>query len=277
MTPLLPRLEYWVQAVFRRQPACRYCGERDTTVIARKYGAIRIRECPICSLCFTDPAYEPMAGNYYDRLYDTRSLTTRVPPAPELDALKRSQFVGSAKDFNERIRLIRGRRGVGHRWIELGSSWGYFLYQAKSQGIDARGVEIGSVRREYGVEKLGVDIRCSLNDFEPGSADVVYTHHVLEHFLSLSSVFDEIERVLAPGGLLVVEVPNFDLKARGPAALGVIGAAHPMGLNRRFFEFVGPRHGFVHVEFPSSYAPDAPPTVDSSGEYLVVLMRKTPQ
>jgi cyclopropane fatty-acyl-phospholipid synthase-like methyltransferase len=36
--------------------------------------------------------------------------------------------------------------------LELGSSWGYFLYQAKQQGFEVTGVEISEPRRLFGIK-----------------------------------------------------------------------------------------------------------------------------
>ena len=46
----------------------------------------------------------------------------------------------------------------GSSLVEVGSSWGYFLWQAKNQGFDVTGVEIGEKRRLFGERHLEVKI-----------------------------------------------------------------------------------------------------------------------
>jgi 2-polyprenyl-3-methyl-5-hydroxy-6-metoxy-1,4-benzoquinol methylase len=48
-------------------------------------------------------------------------------------------------------------------------------------------------------------------NFEPNSFDVVTATDVLEHVLHLSSFIQKIRRVLKPGGLLIVTIPNENL------------------------------------------------------------------
>jgi predicted SAM-dependent methyltransferase len=56
-----------------------------------------------------------------------------------------------------------------------------------------------------------------LGRFEDGSVDEVYASHVYEHLgyqVDLPRALDEARRVLAPGGLLRVSVPDLEVLAR---------------------------------------------------------------
>jgi len=59
-----------------------------------------------------------------------------------------------------------------------------------------------------------IDHRCSVDnlcDFADGSADLIYASHVLEHFgrYELDAVLRDWYRVLKPGGVLRLAVPDF--------------------------------------------------------------------
>jgi predicted SAM-dependent methyltransferase len=59
-----------------------------------------------------------------------------------------------------------------------------------------------------------IDVQCSIDDlsrFADGSADLIYASHVLEHFgrHEVVGVLKEWCRVLAPGGVLRIAVPDF--------------------------------------------------------------------
>jgi SAM-dependent methyltransferase len=244
MSNLLPRLEFGLQALVCHQRVCPFCQGRHHAVVARKHGVVRIRQCNACSLYFTDPIYKSRIASLYDSpLYDAEGSTTTVPPPSELEALKATMFAASDKNCGNQIEALR-HLGAGKRLLEIGSSWGYFLYQAKAAGFDAIGVEPNRVRREYGVRGLGSDIRSSIDDVSEGGFDVIYTAHTLEHVSEPNEFFSGCYDRLRPGGLLAIEVPHFDLALLGTSALSVIGAVHPLGLSQAFFRVALPWAGF---------------------------------
>lgn len=247
---LITRLEYLAQSVasYAQTPACPYCRATDRERVARKYGVVRVQRCRSCGLLFTQPIYRSrLSSNFYDALYEAEGSTTVLPSEAELRALQSAGFAGSDKDASvalERIAQVVGAR-PGQRLLELGSSWGYFLYQAGRAGFRATGIEIGTRRRAFGVSRLGVDIAPSIDAVERGAFDVAYTAHVLEHFADVSEIFDQLADCLRGGGHLFIEVPNVDLEAVGPRALAWMGAVHPLGYDAAFFRENLGRHGLA--------------------------------
>ncbi len=284
MTNLLPRIEFTLQSLYKSDRRCPYCRSPSTETIARKHLLVKVRRCGACHLCFTDPLYQSsVLGKLYDRAYSAEGSTTELPNPAELARLTRTCFAGTDKDFRERIERLRalvcdGRlraQADGPRLLELGSSWGYFVHQARTLGFDATGVEIGRARREYGVRELGVPLVAELTELGARRFDVVYTSHVLEHFTDLSTIFDELHARLAPGGLLAIEVPHFDFQGRGRAALSGVGAVHPLGFTPEFFARNLPRHGFELAGHFDAWS-DVPerPSSSSAGDVVIVLARR---
>jgi len=244
MSNLLPRIEFGLQALVCRQRVCPFCHGRQHAVVARKHGVVRIRRCDACSLYFTDPIYKSRVASLYESsLYDAEGSTTSVPRQPELEMLKATMFEASDKNCSNQIGALR-HLGAGKKLLEIGSLWGYFLYQSKAAGCDPVGVEPNRVRRKYGVSELGVDIRGSIEDVPLGDFDVIYSAHTLEHISEPGAFFSECYKRLKPGGLLTVEVPHFDLALLGTRVLSVIGAVHPLGLSQSFFQVALPWAGF---------------------------------
>jgi SAM-dependent methyltransferase len=275
MSNLLPRIEFGLQALVCHQRVCPFCQGRQHTVVARKHGVVRIRRCDACSLYFTDPIYKSRLANLYDSLlYSAEGSTTTVPGEAELRTLKATMFRTSDKNCSNQIEALR-HLGAGKRLLEIGSSWGYFLYQATAAGFDAIGVEPNRVRREYGVRELGTDIRSSMEDVSARGFDAIYTAHTLEHISEPNVFFSQCYDRLRPGGLLAIEVPHFDLALLGTPALSVIGAVHPLGLSQSFFRIALPQAGFKPLGIYDDWTSVLSNQPSSPGEgNLVIIAEK---
>ena len=276
MNYLIPRLEFAAQSLFRKQSHCPHCHSKNLNSIAKKYVVINIKECNDCHLYFTDPIYKPLfVSNLYEQLYTAEGSTTCPPDSEELNNLIDDSFRSSDKFFGERIRAIKSRCN-GNKLLELGSSWGYFLYQAQQQEFDATGVEISQPRREFGITNLKVNIVENISQLDNDNFDLVYTAHTLEHFTDLSTIFQEIHRVLKPKGQLLIEVPNFDFAELGKKVLPAVGAVHPLGFSNQFFQENLPKYGFKVLAFYDSWDgfPDLPVEKSSTGN-IIVLAEKT--
>jgi SAM-dependent methyltransferase len=243
MPNLIPRIEFGVQARFRTQRLCPFCEGRNHSVVARKHGVVRIRRCQDCFLYFTDPIYQSHLGDLYESLYRAEGSTTTLPSTASMDSLRTTTF--SASDKNCAPQLAALMRLTDRRsLLEIGSSWGYFLYQATGAGFSAVGVEPGRTRREFGVRELGMDIRDSMNCLGHAHFDIIYCAHTLEHISEIGGFFRDCFDRLNPSGLLVIEVPHFDLLNLGKRVLSTIGAVHPLGLSKSFFSHALPKKGF---------------------------------
>jgi len=271
---LVPRLEFLAQALVRREPGCPHCGGRGLETLARKYALVRVRRCGACALVFTDPIYRSRLGSLYDRLYAGEGSTTELPGPERLAALVAAGFAGSDKDFAAPIARLR-EVARGPRLLEIGSSWGYFLHQARAAGFEPTGIEIGARRAEYGRAQLGVRIVPGWEALAGERFDAVFTSHVLEHFTDFSGVLARIRELLAPGGALVVEVPHFEWPAQARLSLSRIGAVHPLGFSGEFFARNLPRHGLRLAGFFERWE-DLPgrPLPAPCGENLICLAER---
>jgi SAM-dependent methyltransferase len=268
----LPKLELMVQAVIKKQSFCPHCGSHDLSEIERKYLLVKIQKCSDCSLYFTDPIYESfLANNLYDSLYEAEGSTTQRPNDRELEQLKENNFQSSDKFFGTRLQAIKSIC-EGEKLLELGSSWGYFIYQAQQYGFNAIGIEISEPRRLFGIDKLGVNLVESPAQLQNKLFDLVYTSHVLEHFTDLSKIFAEINQVLRLKGKLIIEVPNFDFEAFGSQCLSTIGAIHPLGFSSEFFSINLPKYGFRVISFYDSWESFPNTGVTKSSEGVVILL-----
>jgi len=115
--------------------------------------------------------------------------------------------------------------GEGKALLDLGSNWGRWTLAAARAGYRATGIDpnekaIAAARRV--AAELAVDAEYVVGDaralpFDDASFDVVHSYSVLQHLpkSDVRTVVAEIRRVLRPGGIAWIEMPN----ARGPLNL----------------------------------------------------------
>jgi len=244
---LLVKSEFLLQSVLKyaQTPRCPHCGSARQTRIARKYGVARIVRCVECGLYFSRPVYRSwVTPNLYDGLY-TAGFATDLPGDAQLEQWIATDFRDIGRDASRVLEHIRSHVArPAPTLLEIGCSWGYFLYQARAAGFEVAGVEIGARRRDFGSRRLGLHIVGDLGEL-PAAAryDVIYSSHVLEHLTDLGDLLTHLAGRLRDDGVLFIEVPNFDPRQFGARCFPVVGAVHPLGFDSEFFRTNLPRHG----------------------------------
>lgn len=111
-----------------------------------------------------------------------------------------------------RIEQARSSHGPARgRLLDVGCGAGYFLDAARSAGWQVTGVEVSDAAAAAARSELGLDVYTGVladaglpaNDF-----DLVTMFEVLEHMRDPGAALNEAHRLLRPGGLLALEVPN---------------------------------------------------------------------
>lgn len=103
--------------------------------------------------------------------------------------------------------------GAAGRLLEVGSGTGGFLAAARDEGMEVWGIETSSAAVTHSREVFGLEtvINGSLpNDsLVPGSFDVVFAWHVIEHVTDLDEFVEALRVLLKPGGLLWIGTENY--------------------------------------------------------------------
>jgi SAM-dependent methyltransferase len=112
--------------------------------------------------------------------------------------------------LRERASLVEKVAKKGGRVLDVGCGSGAFARMMADRGYEAVGVEPFSLGKPVDEPGLRL-IRAEFADVkaEIGTFDVVTMWHVLEHIVSPKELLEGVLDVLAPGGVLVVSVPNF--------------------------------------------------------------------
>jgi SAM-dependent methyltransferase len=166
-------------------------------------------QCTRCKLAFLDPMFEEAElGAFYPKdYYAFADRFTVTPPAQSLKS-KLSRWLGPREHLTRDPNFSRAGR-----MLDIGCGAGWFLYQMREQGWAVKGVEPNVAAAEFGKSKKGLDIfPGALRDanFASGAFDYVRMNHSFEHMEHPNQILDEIYRILADNGKLMIGVPNRD-------------------------------------------------------------------
>ncbi len=146
-----------------------------------------------------------------------------------------SQAKARERTFDKALNLIEGLApGRGHL-LDIGTAAGSFLHVAAGRGWTVSGCEPNKWLCEWGQKHYGLDIRpgTHFDQHYPDQAfDVVTVWDVLEHVDDPKAFLLECQRVLKPGGLLVVNYPDI-----GSWMASAMGRKWPMLLTAHLYYF----------------------------------------
>jgi 2-polyprenyl-3-methyl-5-hydroxy-6-metoxy-1,4-benzoquinol methylase len=117
-----------------------------------------------------------------------------------------------------RIIMLRGKKSIVKRHtglkngslLDIGSGTGHFISVMKKAGWRVKGVEINEKAREYSVSRFGLEVipREQLSSLPSLSFDCITLWHVLEHLDDPVKYASEILRLIKPGGMCIIALPN---------------------------------------------------------------------
>lgn len=187
---------------------CPTCGKRPETRVGKRGGASHreglgvecdIWRCGDCGLLFADPMPVPAGGlgQHYgmdaDEYFEGHDVNDKLESAAEL--------------VRQAEKLL-GRKG---KLLDVGTGRGEVVAAAQDAGWAVEGVEPSTTFADHTEKLTGAKIwREAIEDSKipDEEFDVVILAAVLEHLYNPDAVVAKIARVLKPGGLLFLDVPN---------------------------------------------------------------------
>jgi SAM-dependent methyltransferase len=166
-------------------------------------------QCQQCGLCFTNPRPSPATiGNFYPAGYRPHQF----PAQRARRAWWRRLPVLAGRSQHDRLRLPQGTG----RLLDFGCGGGAFLDRMRRLGWQVTGVDVataavGRARGELGLHVLSGSLPHP--DLSEATFDLITMWHSLEHVHAPLDVLQAAYRLLAPGGRLLVAVPNIDSAA----------------------------------------------------------------
>jgi ubiquinone/menaquinone biosynthesis C-methylase UbiE len=165
-----------------------------------------IFKCSACGFLFTqDYPEETEIAQYYES--DNYISHSDISEGFSNKLYRVARGIMLRKKKNLIGKITRLKKGT---ILDIGSGTGYFAATMKRAGWMARGIEINEKARNFSASnfELEVDSPDRITSYESNSFDCVTLWHALEHFHDPFRYISEIYRLLKPGAVCVVALPN---------------------------------------------------------------------
>lgn len=168
--------------------------------------SFEILKCDNCGFKITgDAADEENIDRYYgSEEYISHSNTTKGFVNKVYHRV-RSYMLGRKRILTEKVT----NRKTGNI-LDIGAGTGYFLNEMKKHGWTVAGTEKSNDAVNFAGREFDIVIQNpeKLFSFDEESFDAVTLWHVLEHIHRLDENMEAFYKVLAPGGKLIIALPN---------------------------------------------------------------------
>jgi len=230
---------------------CPVCGGAPGRVLYSEvrdpitFTPFRIVICSSCGVAFTSPLPRDLESFYPQAYRAFGFLVTRV------------------LTLFYRLRVARWARAYSRpgSLLEIGCGPGLMLQAFRQRGWNVLGIERNQPMAERARTALGLEIVSTPVDALPGQSrfDLILMFHVLEHLADPLPLLRECARRLAPGGRLLINVPNlasWQSRFAGPAWMHLdvprhlihftpatlVSTLHRAGLRLTSLRFASPEH-----------------------------------
>ena len=194
--------------MYEKLDTCPSCGKesfvthkiiQDYSISGESFALVR---CKNCSLIFTNPrpSIETLPNYYKSNNYI--SHTNRAnSPINLVYKLVRSY------SLKQKVKLIE-QYSSGQSILDFGCGTGHFLKSCQKSGWKISGIEPDESARNVAQQITNINIDSQIDSFTEHSVDVITAWHVIEHVPQLLSTLRHLRKILVPGGVMLVAVPN---------------------------------------------------------------------
>ena len=239
---LLARNDEFVEA------ACPACGAQDARFKFEKNG-FRYHDCQACSTFYINPRpSEALLGDFYRASENYAYWAQHIYPA-SAEARHQSVIVPRVERVLELCQSIDLPMG---EMLEIGAGYGSFCSEMRQRGLWRHIVaieptpDLAGICRGQGLEVMEQRVE----DFAASTErrfDLIVAFEVIEHLFDPGQVVASLERLLRPGGVLILTCPNgagFDVQQLGPDS-PCVDHEHLNYFNTQSLPLLLQRHGLT--------------------------------
>ena len=191
---------------------CNLCGSQRARIIFsgpdRLHGSddeFSVMECQECGLIYLNPRPGP---NEIHRYYpaDYQPFFGAISDEPTWFRRLDRRY-----GLYKRTKEVIKRAGRSGRVLDIGCATGIFLEGMKERGWQPEGVELSEFAANYARERFNLPVFTGTLEeaaFPGDQFDLVTMWDVIEHVPDPGDTLAEVQRILKPGGWLVLSLPN---------------------------------------------------------------------
>lgn len=178
---------------------CDLCGSSAITLHHTDWRGNQIYRCSECQVQFQNPQYSlAYLGEYYSQY---------TKPKPEMAE-------GMLASHRYRMKYVRKYADKPGVMLDVGCAKGELIEVAREQGWQADGYDVDPDTCAAVAQRINATIFSGLDfagiDWQGRQYDALVMAHVIEHLKSPHPYFETFDKILKPGGLLVIAAPNLE-------------------------------------------------------------------
>lgn len=172
---------------------CPVCLEQVTPEFVKQHDEYKMWRCPECDVVYSDPFRNPGPQWYIE------------------NALL---YIEMPLSWQHRIFLTQDDSCVGKSLLDIGCGNGLFLSYAKRKGYHVCGIDYNVAAINEGKKLFGLgdaELMCTALELYAGNGrkfDIITMFETLEHLDDPNGAMTNIKKLLKPGGILALSVPN---------------------------------------------------------------------
>jgi 2-polyprenyl-3-methyl-5-hydroxy-6-metoxy-1,4-benzoquinol methylase len=183
---------------------CNLCQGTATRPFAQRDG-LQVVECANCGLVYVNPRHDA------DRIYQhyNNNQSSRIQYYLDVEVADRRTF-NELLDLADRLVPQRGAL------LDIGPNIGTCLALARTRGWDTYGIEINAEAARYCREQRGLNVTSGAlegHTYPENSFDMILMGDVIEHLRDPLDLMQVVQRILKPGGALIISTPNIAQRA----------------------------------------------------------------
>jgi len=180
-------------------PLCNCATSKPENVIA----GYALEKCDGCGLIYMNPR---CTADHLADIYTVRDEDALI------ELYSRIASPSVIEEYHQKLEKIERLVPDKGRFLDFACAAGYLFEEAQKRGWDAHGCDVGEwtgrAAAKRNLKNMHVGDFDDLN-FPDNHFDVVYASQVFEHLLYPLEDLARLKRVLKPGGLLYIELPNY--------------------------------------------------------------------